>query len=105
MVSNFDIKDISASPVISDKKIFSLSSNGKLISVDALNGKRTWAIDLSGYRTPLVTGNQIYIINEDGKLLCLDKSTGDIYWITDLSKYKSGKNKEPQLMAWPIFNK
>ena len=99
VVSNFDIKDISASPVISDRIIFSLSSNGKLVSIDAINGKRNWAIDLSGYRTPIISGNQIYIINEDGKLICLDKESSDIYWITDLNKYKKGQKAE-DLNLW-----
>ena len=99
MVSNFDIKDISASPVVSNNTIYSLSSNGKLVSVNALNGKRNWAIDLSGYRTPLVTGNQIYVINEDGKLICLDKTSAEVYWIKDLSKYRKGQ-KVSNLNLW-----
>ena len=89
MVSNFDIKDISASPVVSNNTIYSLSSNGKLVSVNATNGQRNWAKDLSGYRTPVITGNQIYIINEDGKLICLNKDLQG-NWITELSKYKKG---------------
>lgn len=99
LVSNFDIKDISASPVISDSTIYSLSSNGKLVSVNAISGQRNWAIDLSGYRTPLITGNQIYVINEDGKLICVDKNSSEIYWITDLSKYKKGQKIE-NLNLW-----
>ena len=99
MVSNFDIKDISASPVISDNIIYSLSSNGKLIAVNALNGNRKWAIDLSGYRTPIVSGNQIYVINEDGKLICLDIDSSEIFWITDLFKYRKGKKAE-NLNLW-----
>tara|TARA_A100001388_G_scaffold273403_1_gene255247 strand:- start:5837 stop:7135 length:1299 start_codon:yes stop_codon:yes gene_type:complete len=99
MVSNFDIKDISASPVIYGNKVYSLSSNGKLVSVNATNGKRDWAIDLSGYRTPIVSGNQIYIINEDAKLICIDRVSSEIYWITDLSKYRKGQSVE-NLNLW-----
>ena len=77
-MSNFDIKDISASPVISNNTIFSLSSNGKLVSVNAMNGKRNWAIDLSGYRTPVVSGNQIYVIDQEGRLVCIERKL-DIY--------------------------
>ena len=57
-VSNFDIKDISASPVISGNTIYSLSSNGKLISVSAINGQRNWEIDLSGYTLSLPLDSQ-----------------------------------------------
>ncbi len=99
LVSNFDIKDISASPVLSDGTIFSLSSNGKLVSVNAMNGKRNWAVDLSGYRTPIISGNQIYVINEDAKLICIDKDSSEIYWITDLLKHKKGQKVE-NLNLW-----
>ncbi len=99
LVSNFDIKDISASPVISNNTIFSLSSNGKLVSVNAMNGKRNWAIDLSGYRTPVVSGNQIYVIDQEGRLVCIDRESSDIYWITNLDKYKKGQNVE-NLNLW-----
>ena len=58
LVSNFDIKDISASPVISGNNIYSLSSNGKFVSLNAMNGQRNWSIDLSGFRTPIISGNQ-----------------------------------------------
>ncbi len=98
-VSNFDIKDISASPVISGNTIYSLSSNGKLISVSAINGQRNWEIDLSGYRTPILSGNQIYIINEDGKLICIDKESSEVFWITDLLKYRKGQKVE-NLNLW-----
>jgi outer membrane protein assembly factor BamB len=99
MVSNFDIKDISASPVISDTNVFSLSSNGRLISNNVITGKRNWSIDISGYRTPLISGNQIYLINDDGKLICIDKLSSEIYWITDLSKYRKGQKAE-NLNLW-----
>ena len=76
-----------------------MSSNGKLVSVSAINGKRNWAIDLSGYRTPIISGNQIYLINEDGKLICIDKESSEVYWITDLSKYRKGQKVE-NLNLW-----
>ncbi len=92
MLSNFDIKDISASPVISGSSIYALSTNGKFVSLNAVNGQRNWSINLSGSRTPIVSGGQIYVINDEGQLVCLDKMSGEIYWITDLGKYKSEKN-------------
>ena len=70
-----------------------------MVAVNAISGKRIWAIDLSGYRTPLVSGNQVYVINEDGKLICLDKSSAEIYWITDLAKFRKGQKAE-DLNLW-----
>ena len=99
VLSNFDIKDISASPVISGNSIYSLSSNGKLVSLNAINGQRNWAIDLSGYRTPIISGNVLYVIDDNGKLICIDQESGEIYWITNLEKFRKGQ-KVQNLNLW-----
>ena len=59
MVSNFD-KDISASPVVSNNTIYSLNSNGKLVSVNATNGQRNWAKDCQGIERQLLQESNIY---------------------------------------------
>ncbi len=92
ILSNFDIKDISANPVISSNNIYSLGSNGKFLSINLINGKRNWVSDISGIRTPIISGNQIYLLDNDSKLICLNKKTGEIYWITQLDKYKGGES-------------
>ena len=99
LLTNFDIRDIAASPVVVSNEVFTISTKGKLVSSNAINGKRNWSIDISGYRTPTISGGQIYLINDEGKLICVDKSTGEIFWITDLEKYRSGKNIE-NLNLW-----
>lgn len=99
IVSNFDIKDISANPVISSNNIFSLSMNGKLLSINIVNGKRNWVVDISGKNSPTISGNQIYLLDNDARLICLNKDTGEIYWITQLDKYK-GKEIAKNLNLW-----
>ena len=99
LISNFALKDIAASPVIAGTEIISLSSHGKIISVNVINGQRNWSVDISGYRTPIVSGNQIYLIDEDGRLICLDRTSGDIYWISNLGKFRKG-NKIDDLNMW-----
>ena len=99
LVSNFDIKDISANPVINGSNVYTISTNGKLISTKIVNGQRNWSIDLSGSRTPIISGNVIYVIDEDSRLVCINISTGEIYWIRELEKYRKG-NKVKDLNLW-----
>ena len=99
LVSNFDIKDISANPVINGSNVYTISTNGKLISTNIINGQRNWGIDISGSRTPIISGNVIYVIDEDSRLICLDISTGEIYWIRELGKFRKG-NKVKDLNLW-----
>ena len=92
ILSNFDIKDISANPVISSNSIYTLSTNGKFLSINLITGSRNWVVDISGKNTPVISGKQIYLIDNDSKLICLNKKTGEIYWITQLEKYKGSDN-------------
>ena len=99
LVSNFDIKDISANPVISGSNVYTISTNGKLISTNIINGQRNWSIDISGSRTPIVSGNVLFVIDEDSRLVCVNISTGEIYWIRELGKFRKG-NKIKDLNLW-----
>ena len=99
LVSNFDIKDISANPVINGSNVYTMSTNGRLISTNIINGQRIWSVDISGSRTPIISGNVIYIIDEDSRLICINISTGEIYWIRELAKFRKG-NKVKDLNLW-----
>ena len=97
--SNFDIKDITANPVISGSNIYTLSSNGRFSSNNVINGNRNWSVDISGSQTPTINGNQIFLIDNEARLLCLNKNNGEIYWIKELEKYKKGNNSK-NLNLW-----
>ncbi len=99
LVSNFDIKDISANPVVNSNSVYTISTNGKLVSTNIINGERNWSVNLSGSRTPLISGNVLYIVDEDSRLICLSLDTGEIYWITQLEKFRKG-NKVKDLNLW-----
>ena len=99
IISNFDIKDISANPVISSNNIYALSTNGKFLSINLINGKRNWSVEISGSNTPIISGDQIYILDNQSKLICLNRTTGEIYWITQLKKFRKGE-KASNLNLW-----
>ncbi len=99
LVSNFGIRDISANPVINGSNVYTISTNGKLISTNIINGQRNWSIDMSGSRTPIISGNVIFVIDNDSRLVCINIKTGEIYWIRDLGKFRKG-NKAKNLNLW-----
>ncbi len=90
-LSNFDIKDIAANPVIDNDKIFTISNNGRLLATNLIDGSLAWSIEISGSNSPILSNNQMYIVDDDARLICLKKDTGKIYWITQLDKNKKGK--------------
>ena len=104
LVSNFDIRDISANPVINGSNIYTISNNGKLISTNINNGQRNWSIDISGSRTPIISGNVIFVTDKDSRLVCININTGEIYWITELDKFRKGnKVKDSNLWSSPYL--
>ena len=90
-LSNFDIKDIAANPVISDDKIYTLSNNGKLVATNMINGSLAWSLEISGANSPSVSNMQLYVIDNESRLFCINKMSGEIYWITQLEENKNGK--------------
>ena len=90
-LSNFDIKDIVANPVISGGMTYSISNNGRLVATNIMNGSLVWSLEISGSNSPIISNMQLYIIDNDARLICLNKLTGEIYWITQLEKNKNGK--------------
>tara|TARA_B110000444_G_C18827842_1_gene591368 strand:+ start:782 stop:2077 length:1296 start_codon:yes stop_codon:yes gene_type:complete len=90
-LSNFDIKDIAANPIISDDKNYTLSNNGRLIATNITNGLLTWSLEISGANSPIISNKQLYIIDNESRLICINKNTGEIYWIRQLEQNKNGK--------------
>ena len=90
-LSNFDIKDIAANPVISDDKIYTLSNNGRLVATNMINGSLAWSLEISGANSPSVSNMQLYVIDNESRLFCINKMSGEIYWITQLEENKNGK--------------
>ena len=92
-LSNFDIKDITANPIISDGKVYTLSNNGKLIASNINNGTLAWSLEISGSNSPLASNTQLYVLDNESRLICINKISGDIYWITQLEKNKNAKKR------------
>ena len=98
-ISNFDIKDIAANPVVSGTNVFTLSTNGKLISTNIINGTTNWSVNVSGSRTPIVSGNIILIIDENSRVICINRNDGEIFWIKELKKFRKG-DKIKDINQW-----
>jgi outer membrane protein assembly factor BamB len=98
-LSNFDIKDIAANPVVSRDKIYTISNNGRLLSTKLINGLSDWSIETSGSNSPVISGLQMYIVDDEARLICINKNTGDIYWMKQLDKIRKNK-KNGKLNNW-----
>jgi outer membrane protein assembly factor BamB len=68
------LRPSTASPVILNKRVFTLNDAGVLTAGDATDGKRLWQMRLQGpfSSTPVGVGNLLYCVNEKGVLQVVD---------------------------------
>jgi outer membrane protein assembly factor BamB len=78
------------SPVILNKRVFTLNDAGVLTAGDATDGKRLWQLRLKGpfSATPVAAGALLYCVNEKGVLFVVDTAQpeGAIVSELDLGK-------------------
>ncbi len=93
----------SGTPTYSGGKVYGVSSNGKLICVNATDGKKVWQVDYQndfdgkvptwGYTdSPLIDGDKLICAPEAGKaaLVALNKDTGKVLWKSDCGSVGGG---------------
>lgn len=84
---------LTAQPVVFDKKIFTLDTDGNARSFDLLNGKELWKNNLRPRKEDeqvigggiAYSSNVLYITNGYNEVLALNPSNGGIYWRARLS--------------------
>lgn len=90
--SNLLFKDISHTPVVSDKNIYILDNSGNFISYHLNDAKIEWKNFFPNYHSFWIAGDFIYLINYEGGVLCIKKDTGQIIWTKNLSIPKKTSN-------------
>ena len=68
------LQPATASPVVLNKRVFTLNGAGVLSCGDATNGTRLWQLRLKGpfSATPVAAGTFLYCVNEKGVLQIVD---------------------------------
>ncbi len=99
------IKDIVASPVISNEYIVTVGSNGRVIANNIENGFRFWELAISSSLTPLLIGDYIFLLGNDNKLFAITLDKGEIVWMKDLVQEYEFKKNESFVSMLMINNK
>ena len=99
------IKDIVASPVISNEYVVTVGSNGRVIANNIENGFRIWELAISSSLTPLLIGDYIFLLGNDNKLFAITLNKGEIVWMKDLGQEYEFKKNEAFVSMLMINNK
>jgi len=85
----------SGAPSVADGKVYATSSNGKLVCLNAADGKRAWGVDYADFggrasgwgftESPLIDGEKVIVTpgSRQATMVALNKDTGKEIWRTE----------------------
>lgn len=93
-----EINDIRARPVISNNKVFVITSGGLLSALDLKTGSVVWEREIEGINQPWLAGETLYVVSSYAELVALEASTGKILWINKLAQWEDTEKKKGRLL-------
>lgn len=80
-----------ASPIVLNKRVYTINNAGVLTCGDAANGNRLWQLRLKGpfSATPVASGNFLYCVNEKGVLQVVDTTVAEGAVVSELDLGKT----------------
>jgi len=107
--SLFSLKDIDATPVIAEGRVYAVGNDGVLKAYDLITGRVQWAQEVSGLQMPWVAGDFLFLLTTDNELVCVNTPDGRIKWVTQLPRYdasgfswgsKSSESESGERIVW-----
>jgi outer membrane protein assembly factor BamB len=73
---------LAAAPFADKDRIYANRSDGSLICLDPVSGKRRWTVRLGGtlVATPVADADRLYLAVSNGVMFCLNGPRGDLIW-------------------------
>lgn len=100
-VEHFNFYDIDSFPIIYDKKLYSVSSNGNMAAFEYISGVKLWERKLSSRKTPWVTKELVFVIDNNNNLIALSRNSGKIKWYRKLNQ-EIHQKKEEKFFYGPV---
>lgn len=82
------INDITSDPVIVGGTIYAGNQAGRVVSMNARTGTRTWTATEGAYSPVVVAGDAVFFVSDRNELIRLDASDGSRVWGTELPLYQ-----------------
>lgn len=81
------LRPATSSPVILNKRVFTLNDAGVLTAGDAADGRRLWQLRLKGpfSSTPVAAGHSLYCVNENGVMQVVDTASSEGAIVSEIS--------------------
>lgn len=94
------IADIRGLPVLDHGRVYAISHNGRIASVDLRTGDRDWEADVGSIHTPVVTPGWVFVLNNERQLVAIDRDNGRIAWVKDMQKLTDPTDQKSDPLVW-----
>ncbi|RLV59928.1 outer membrane protein assembly factor BamB [Parashewanella curva] len=74
------LADVDMKPLLSGGKIYAVSYNGNLVSMDARSGRISWSRKYSSFHELAESGLSLFMVDSDSRIYSIDKRNGLELW-------------------------
>ena len=80
--------DIDGGMILMGRILYAVTYQGKLIAINAMEGKVVWSKDMSSYAGIAADERQVYVTDSDSNVWAVDRFTGSKLWKQDKLAYR-----------------
>lgn len=88
------VSDLTGDPVVANGLIYAGTNGGRMVAIDADDGRRVWSANEGAVSAPLVVGGSVFSVNEQNQIIRLDAQTGELIWRHDMPHFAHEKAKK-----------
>lgn len=89
------IVDVDGSMVLAGNELYAASYQGRVVSIDVLNGRKNWQQDVSSFSGVGVGFGNVYVADEDGSVYAYQRTGAGIRWVQDALGYRELSRPTP----------
>lgn len=93
------IGDISAGPVIDGSRVFAGNASGRLVALDAADGRRQWTAEVGAYEPVWPVGGSLFAVTDRGALVRINAQTGETIWRYQLPYFEDIRQRRREAVV------
>lgn len=87
------VTDITGDPVVAGNRVFVGNQSGRVMALDATDGRRVWTATEAAYGPVWPVGDALFMMTDRNRLLRLDARNGDRVWAVELPLFTRDRER------------
>jgi outer membrane protein assembly factor BamB len=99
------ISHIVVSPLVFGRYVLVVTSEAKMVLLDAASGNRVWELEIGTMHPPVENNGWIFMLTSSDELLCISSRSGAIRWASNIKDtlLKDGTKAEDLMVSGPLL--